>query len=78
MRGVDARAPPLQDRCGHLHAYLLVELAVTRQIRTVAGAEVGCAQPGGDAVERGAGVREYAQVQRARDAEIAWVDVDLD
>ena len=74
---MDARTLPLEDRRGQLHPDLFVELAVARQIHAVARAGVRCAQPRGDALERGPRIGEDAEVQWPRDAEIARVDVDL-
>jgi len=67
--GVDTRALPLQDRGRDHGLHLIVERAVARQVRAVARAEVGAAQPRGDALECGLRVGEDAQVQRSGDAE---------
>ena len=78
VRWMDARSLPLEDG-GRLRAPgLLVERSIAGEVAPVAIRQSHRAQPVGDALQGTPGVGDDAEAERAGDAEVSWVEVDLD
>ena len=69
---------PLEDGRRLRDPSLLVERAIAREVVAVAGLAAHRAQPRGDPLQCDPGVGDDAEAERAGDAEVSRVDVDLD